>query len=341
MTSVTLPRKVTEKLQEIPLRGEISYSFASSSSGEGMIGESWLLLTQTQIIVVVQPLVEDLKVAGVFKIQELSQIAVRRTFLGDIRFSFVNAAEAVLAEFEVPSLQKDEGEELFQMLEKRFPGKMRQTREDVLDAVDVTGDSMMTVRVDLMKSIADTTSGVQVDNVSIDSRMSLPGLDSVEGPLGDGVEQTVIIDVPVSQTVEVNTDSSVANPLSHTREHEQQKSHHAPSVNLKGPKKPKKSGQVVPPPPAPGPAEDDDASVDCTKCGRTNRVSFQYCLACGHQLPVPPDKHRRRRPVNAVVGASTGENAPDDSGCGSCLGQLIGFIIFLFIFQGILSAVFK
>ncbi len=341
MTTVTLPRKVTEKLSEAALRGEISFSFASSSSGEGMIGESWLLMTQTQIVVIVQPLVEDLKVAGLFKIQELAAIAVRRTFLGDIRFTFQNSAESVLAEFEVPSLQKDEGEELIQMLEKRFPGKVRQTREDVLDAVDVMGDRMMTVRVDTMKSIADTSSGVQVDTLSIDHHMSLPGLDEVQGPLGEGIEQTVVIDVPVSQTVEVNTDSTVSDPLASARDHVPSKSHVSPSVNLKGqPKKPKKSGQTIPPP-APSASEEDDAAVDCTKCGRTNRQSFQYCLACGHQLPAPPDKSRRRRPTNVVVGASTGETASDEGGCGSCLGQLIGFIFFLVIFQAVLSAIFK
>ena len=345
MTSVNLPRKVTEKLREIRISGEISYVFASSSSGEGMIGESWLLMTPVQMIVIVQPLVEDLKVAGRVSFSELHQIGVRRTFLGDLRFSFTAHGDTVLAEFEVPSIQSEEGEGLMQMFQKLFPGKVHQSREDVLDAVDVSGDTMMTVKVDYMKSVGDTVSGVQVDSIDIDTQLVQSGLSENASSLGDGNDQTVTIDVPVSQTIEVDTDSMVADPLSHSHDRERQKVQQSrqgkvPSVDLKGSKKGKKSGRTVPPP-APPPSSNSEEVVDCTRCGRSNQVSFQYCLGCGHQLPQPVEPPRGRKPANKVVGASTESGDDSDSGCGSCLGQLISFIVFLFLFQAVLSAVFK
>ena len=362
MNSGGVPNKVRQKLDELKVQFEISYFFVSSSAGKNVTGESYLLFSKNHLVCFVQPIVSDLELVKHCLLRDVRKVEIEHTFLGETRIVFLGNSET-LFEFDVSSLQQYDLPELMEELEKRFMGKIHERESGTLKIG--SGHLQAPYQLPAIPKMGNSwgeTSGVNVDVVTMgtdyDATLAQMAASAGETRVTTSTGPREVSQVSLSQKMGPATHVTVGENYSSTqpgdessvfdldkpveaRTRTEKKGGKTPKLNLGTRTKDAQAAKSQLPAPTTYPDESrEEKGIRCSGCGRQNKPDYQYCLGCGAQLPRPVEsRSSSKKALTQVYGASAA-GQEDESSLPGCIGQIFFFVVFLFVLQAALRAIF-
>jgi hypothetical protein len=327
----SFPTGLNQVIREMGLEPQtVLYAFQSLARFDGQAGEAWFIVGRSgkhvkAVLINGTPL-QDFTPDQSTNLEEVTEIRLFETFLGDLTIEFTGKGKKVLLGMIVPGLQRRQWQEFFNDLSSVYGGKIswQEAEHGVLVDPLKFVDNKVGAIYDETNGPFEKLKKTNLTKVASDldktmARLKTFDMEVIQSDFG--IDTSEDINIRIDEVEECPDKPEATRRSKHRRPHRERReaAPHAP---------PPQTSEDTPKPVA--------SQVRCFKCGRMNAPNYVYCMACGKPLDPgasgpaqPPDRKIR---AGIRTGKSPAEMEAASSGCclSGCLTQLMYLIILAF-----------